>query len=180
MIRRKPQRQQFRQLVLLLSLCFGGSVLLSGSGCGLLFPEPHKTPVKPDRPDTPVTPDKNTDPYAARAGMAAALAKAAASKAECGLLYAIFAGSADYVQGLPNDTTKTTTTLGEAMQPMLLAIGWPSDKYPDVKTEISRAWTAAGFKETPGAFSDVAAKQKLLDLYRNIAHGCKDAFGIAK
>jgi len=166
-------------LVALLSLVLCCSTLVSISGCSVLFPEPKVVqPDKPDnKPDNP-TPAP-TDPFNAKAGMAKALADDAVPHSLCVLLYGIYAGTADYAQGLPNDTDVTTTTLGESMEPMLQRVGWPQGKYLKVKAEISRIWTAMGFDDAK-ALSDSSVKQKLLDNYRLMADGCKDAAGRTK
>lgn len=162
--------------LLSLSLCGG---LLSSAGCAYLFPTHSASPDKPDKPDGPAP--APSDPFAARAGMAKALQDDQVMRSQAVLLYAIFAGTADYAQGLNNDTDMTTTELGEKRMAALLdRVGWPHGKYPKVKTEISRIWKAMGFLEAPAALSDSAVKQKLLDTYRNMANGCKDAVGATK
>ena len=168
-----------KPLLLLCSLAVLGGLCLSVPGCGYLFPVlDHKQPDKPNPPAPAPAPD---DPFKARAGMATALEADNVLRSQAILLYGVFAGTADYVQGLNNDTDLTTTTLGkEKMAVMLDRVGWPVGKYQKVKDEIGRIWTAMGFEDKAQPLSDSAVKQKLLDTYRNMAAGCKDAVGSTK
>ena len=165
-------------LAALLSLFFCGSMLVLTSGCSVLFPTPYVEPDKPDnKPDDPAPAPK--DPYNAVAGMSKALLEDMVPRSQAILLSGVFAGTADYVQGLPNSTELTTTGLGERMEIMLERVGWPHNKYLKVKGEISRIWTAMDFEDAK-ALSDSAVKQKLLDTYRNMADGCAAAVGRIK
>lgn len=170
--------QSRKTLPWLLSLLCCVGLFVSTPGCGLLFPN-GPAPAPAPAPDDGKKPAPN-DQFSARSGLAAALQKDTVSKGECVLLYGVFAGTADFVSGQPSDTDLTTTGLGEKMAVMLAEVGWPHDKYTNVKAEISRVWNAMGFKETPAQLSDSAAKQKLVTTYRNMAAGAKDAASLAK
>ena len=169
-----------KTLLPLLSLALCSGLLLSTPGCAYLFPTANN--VKPDKPDNPEPPaPAPSDPFSAKPGMAKALQEDKVMRSQAILLYGIFAGAADYVQGLPNDTAETTTTIGRDKMPVMLdRVGWPVGKYPKVKAEIARIWVAMDFEASAKPLSDSAVKQKLLDTYRNMANGCKDAVGSTK
>lgn len=173
-----------KTLLSLLSLVICGGLVLSTPGCSVLFPTPsndHKVPDDDKKPDDDKPAPLPADPFNARPGMAKALAADKVPHSQAILLYGVFTGTADYVSGLNNDTDLTTTSLGETkMAPLLDRVGWPHGKYLEVKKEIARIWTAAGFEEQAQPLSDSVQKQKLIDMYRNMANGCKDAVGSTK
>lgn len=173
---RQSRSQKTLSWLLSLICCVGFA--FATPGCSVLFPNGGD---EVNVPDDDKKPDPNpSDTFNAHSGIAKALGRSAATRADCITLYGVFTGVADFVEMLPADTDLTTTSLGAKMNVMLPQVGWPQNKYTDTKTEISRVWVALGFKDKAGMLSDSATKQKLVAAYRNMALGAKDAAAKAK
>lgn len=156
----------------LLSLLLGCVLLAGTPGCNLLFPPDNNGPVEPDKPDDK-TPDSGIkDTFKVRPGALAAIKADNMDRADILLLYGLCDGVADYITLTANENLGTTHTLGKLMDGALTHMGWTDGKYQAWKAEISRVWAANELKE-PIPLAD--CRTKVVDMFRLLALGCKDA-----
>lgn len=168
-----PRKLRQNRLPLLASLLLGLVLCAPQAGCSLLFPDADV--VAPDRDDDAPKPDRKVeDEFKVRKGVAAAIRKDKMQQTDTIVLYGIFSASADFIDGLPENTKLTTTDFGKGpLDKMLTQVGWRRSKYKAIRAEISRCWDAYEFGEAQD-LSDEKVREKIIDLYRLTAEGCRD------